>query len=57
MTTEYLKRANPPTETIDPATSETVQRMLAQIKREGRESAKKRSQTQEHINEEAGAPG
>ena len=38
MTTEYLKRANPPTETIDTATSETVQRMMAQIKREGRDA-------------------
>ena len=41
MTTEYLKRANPPTETIDTATSETVQRMLAQIKREGREAVER----------------
>jgi histidinol dehydrogenase len=40
-TTEYLKKANPPTETIDSATGETVQRMLAEIKREGREAVER----------------
>ncbi len=35
MTTEYLKKANPPQATIDAATGETVQRMLAEIKAEG----------------------
>jgi sulfopropanediol 3-dehydrogenase len=35
MTTEYLKKATPPQATIDAATGETVQRMLAEIKAEG----------------------
>ena len=34
MTTEYLKKATPPKATIDAATGETVQRMLAEIKAE-----------------------
>ena len=38
MTTEYLKKATPPQATIDAATGETVQRMLAEIKAEGREA-------------------
>jgi sulfopropanediol 3-dehydrogenase len=37
MSTEYLKKAHPPTETIDTATAETVQRMLAEIKAGGKE--------------------
>ena len=41
MTTEYLKKATPPIETIDTATGETVQRMLAEIKREGREAVER----------------
>ncbi len=41
MTTEYLKKATPPIETIDSATGETVQRMLAEIKREGREAVER----------------
>ncbi len=41
MTTEYLKKATPPSETIDSATGETVQRMLAEIKREGREAVER----------------
>ena len=41
MTIEYLKKATPPTETIDSATGETVQRMLAEIKREGREAVER----------------
>lgn len=36
MTVEYLKKATPPTEAIDSATAETVQRMLAEIKEQGR---------------------
>lgn len=41
MSTEYLKKATPPVETIDTATGETVQRMLAEIKREGREAVER----------------
>lgn len=41
MTTEYLKKATPPVETIDTLTGETVQRMLAEIKREGREAVER----------------
>jgi sulfopropanediol 3-dehydrogenase len=41
MTTEYLKKANPPTETIDTATAETVQRMLADIKQGGKEAVER----------------
>ncbi len=41
MTTEYLKKATPATETIDSATGETVQRMLSDIKREGREAVER----------------
>ena len=41
MTTEYLKKANPPQATIDAATGETVQRMLAEIKAEGREAVER----------------
>lgn len=41
MTIEYLKKANPPIDTIDTATGETVQRMLVDIKREGREAVER----------------
>lgn len=41
MTTEYLKKANPPQATIDAATTETVQRMLNSIKTEGREAVER----------------
>ena len=41
MTTEYLKKATPPQATIDAATGETVQRMLATIKSEGREAVER----------------
>ncbi len=41
MTTEYLKKAHPPTETIDTATAQTVQRMLAEIKTGGKEAVER----------------
>jgi sulfopropanediol 3-dehydrogenase len=41
MTTEYLKKATPPQATIDAATGETVQRMLAEIKSQGREAVER----------------
>lgn len=41
MTTVYLKQAHPPTAAIDSATGETVQRMLAEIEREGREAVER----------------
>ncbi len=41
MTTEYLKKATPPQATIDAATGETVQRMLADIKANGREAVER----------------
>lgn len=41
MTTEYLKKATPPQATIDAATGETVQRMLADIKSQGREAVER----------------
>lgn len=41
MTTEYLKKAQPPMESIDHATAETVQRMLQTIKSEGREAVER----------------
>ena len=36
MTIEYLKKAPPRQESIDTATSATVERLLADIQREGR---------------------
>jgi sulfopropanediol 3-dehydrogenase len=41
MTTEYLKKATPPQATIDAATGDTVQRMLAEIKAEGCEAVER----------------
>lgn len=41
MTTDYLKKATPPQATIDAATGETVQRMLAEIKTQGREAVER----------------
>ena len=41
MTTEYLKKATPPQATIDAATGETVQRMLADIKANGCEAVER----------------
>ncbi len=41
MTVEYLKKATPPTEAIDNATTETVKRMLAEIKTEGRSAVER----------------
>ena len=41
MTLEYLKKATPPQATIDAATGETVQHMLSEIKREGREAVER----------------
>ena len=41
MTIEYLKKANPPIDAIDTATSATVQRMLADIKTGGREAVER----------------
>lgn len=41
MTTDYLKKANPPQATIDAVTNETVRRMLAEIKTEGREAVER----------------
>ena len=41
MTTEYLKKATPPTEKIDNATFETVQRMLGEIAQGGREAVER----------------
>ncbi|MEY3510058.1 MAG: putative histidinol dehydrogenase, partial [Pseudomonadota bacterium] len=41
MTVEYLKQATPSQATIDAATGETVQRMLADIKAEGREAVER----------------
>lgn len=41
MTIEYLKKANPPIEKIDSATAETVQRMLAEIARDGKEAVER----------------
>jgi sulfopropanediol 3-dehydrogenase len=41
MTTEYLKKATPPQATIDAATGETVQRMLAEIKAQGRDAVER----------------
>ncbi len=41
MTLEYLKRATPPTATIDTATGETVKGMLDDIKRNGRDAVER----------------
>jgi sulfopropanediol 3-dehydrogenase len=41
MTTEYLKKATAPQAEIDAATGETVQRMLSDIQREGREAVER----------------
>ncbi len=41
MIIEYLKRATPPNETIDSATGQTVQRMIADIKPHGREAVER----------------
>jgi sulfopropanediol 3-dehydrogenase len=41
MTTEYLKKSNPPQATIDEATGETVQRMLSKIKTQGRDAVER----------------
>ena len=41
MTVEYLKKATPPTEAIDNATAETVQRMLREIKEQGRNAVER----------------
>ena len=41
MPTEYLKKANPPTEKIDLATAETVQRMLNEIARDGKDAVER----------------
>ena len=41
MTTDYLKKSNPPQATIDAATNETVRRMLGEIKIEGREAVER----------------
>ena len=41
MTIEYLKKATPPQEAIDGATAETVQRLLADIQKNGREAVEK----------------
>jgi sulfopropanediol 3-dehydrogenase len=41
MTTEYLKKANPPQAAIDVATAETVQRLLSDIKANGREAVER----------------
>ena len=41
MTVEYLKKATPAQATIDAATGETVQRMLADIKAQGREAVER----------------
>ncbi len=41
MTTDYLKKATAPQAEIDAATGETVQRMLAEIRREGREAVER----------------
>ena len=41
MTIEYLKKATPPQEAIDNATSETVERLLADIQKNGRDAVEK----------------
>jgi sulfopropanediol 3-dehydrogenase len=41
MTIEYLKKAPPRQESIDTATSETVERLLADIQRNGRSAVEK----------------
>jgi sulfopropanediol 3-dehydrogenase len=41
MTIEYLKKAAPPQEAIDNATSETVERLLADIQKHGRDAVEK----------------
>lgn len=41
MTTEYLKKAPPRQESIDTTTSETVERLLADIQRNGRDAVEK----------------
>jgi sulfopropanediol 3-dehydrogenase len=41
MTTEYLKKADPPQQAIDHATADTVRRMLADIEREGIEAVRR----------------
>ena len=41
MTTEYLKKATPAQATIDAATGATVQRMLAEIKAQGRDAVER----------------
>ena len=41
MPIEYLKKATPPQEAIDNATSETVQRLLADIQKNGRDAVEK----------------
>ena len=40
MATEYLKKANPPVQAIDVATSETVRKMLAEIETGGEEAVR-----------------
>ena len=41
MTIEYLKKATPPQEAIDNATSETVERLLIDIQKNGRDAVEK----------------
>lgn len=41
MTIEYLKKASPPQAAIDNATAETVQRLLADIRQNGREAVER----------------
>jgi sulfopropanediol 3-dehydrogenase len=41
MAVQYLKKANPPVQTIDTATGETVRRMLETIKAEGEEAVRR----------------
>ncbi len=41
MTIEYLKKATPPQEAIDNATTDTVQRLLADIQKNGRDAVEK----------------
>ena len=41
MTIEYLKKAPPRQESIDTATSETVERLLADIQRNGRDAVER----------------
>ncbi|AEG93829.1 histidinol dehydrogenase [Ramlibacter tataouinensis] len=41
MTIQYLKKASPPVQAIDTATTETVRKMLAEIEREGEEAVRR----------------